>query len=225
MSTVTAEQEYEREHHAHAHAAHEHDAHSHEPPYEVQIRSNRLGLWIFCFSEVFLFLALLVARFYLLPGERPELSQVIGLAATSVLLISSFYMNRAEVAASKGDQKRFLNSLMTTFVLGAVFFIGVVFMEWNIFGLDVEIFGIELFGHVKLGDGAVAAIFFAMTGMHALHVLSGLVLILIVWNNGRKGFYTPERHWAVEATAIYWHYVDLVWVFFYPALYLIGTPV
>jgi cytochrome c oxidase subunit III len=70
----------------------------------------------------------------------------------------------------------------------------------------------------------VAAIFFAMTGMHALHVLSGLVLILIVWNNGRKGLYTPERHWAVEATAIYWHYVDLVWVFFYPALYLIGAP-
>ncbi|MFO7537270.1 MAG: cytochrome c oxidase subunit 3 [Chloroflexota bacterium] len=217
MSTVIAEQEHE-------HDVHAHDDHSHEPPYEVQVRSNRLGLWIFCFSEVFLFLALLVARFYLLPGERPDLSQAVGLAATSVLLVSSFYMNRAEVAVSKGDHKRFLNSLMTTAVLGTLFFISVVFMEWNIFGLDVEIFGIELFGHVGLADGAVAAVFFAMTGMHALHVLSGIILILIVWNNGRKGLYTPERHWAVEACAIYWHYVDLVWVFFYPALYLIGTP-
>jgi cytochrome c oxidase subunit III len=216
MSTVTAGPE----HHADVH-----DDHSHEPPYEVQLRSNRLGLWIFCFSEVFLFVALLAARFYLLPGQRPELSQELGLAATAILLVSSFYMNRAEVAISKGDQKRFLNSIMTTFILGTIFFISVVFMEWNIFGLDVEFLGVELFGHVKLTDGAVAAIFFALTGMHALHVLSGLVLILIVWNNGRKGFYTAERHWSVEATAIYWHYIDLVWVFFYPALYLMGSPV
>lgn len=215
MSTVTAEKGH--------HDAH--DDHSHEIPYEVQLRSNRLGLWIFCFSEVFLFVALLAARFYLLPGQRPELSQELGLAATAILLVSSFYMNRAEVAIGKGDQKRFLNSLMTTFILGTVFFISVVFMEWNVFGLDAELFGVELFGHVKLTDGAVAAIFFAMTGMHALHVLSGLVLILIVWNNGRKGLYTAERHWAVEATAIYWHYIDLVWVFFYPALYLVGSPV
>jgi cytochrome c oxidase subunit III len=216
MSTVTAHHEPE--------AHDDHGAHSHEPPYEVQLRSNRLGLWIFCFSEVFLFVALLAARFYLLPGQRPELSQAVGLAATSILLISSFYMNRAEVAIEKGDRQRFQNSLMTTAVLGFIFFVGVVFMEWNIFGLDVEIWGIELFGHVKLTDGAVAAIFFAMTGMHALHVLSGIILILIVWNNGRKGHYSPERHWAVEACAVYWHYVDLVWVFFYPALYLIGTP-
>ena len=48
------------------------------------------------------------------------------------------------------------------------------------------------------------------------------VLILIIWWNGRRGFFTPERHWGVEATAIYWHYVDVVWVFFYPALYLMG---
>jgi len=61
--------------------------------------------------------------------------------------------------------------------------------------------------------------------VHALHGLSGVILILIVWNLGRKGHYTSERHWAVEATASYWHYVDLVWVFFYPALYLMGTAV
>jgi cytochrome c oxidase subunit 3 len=78
---------------------------------------------------------------------------------------------------------------------------------------------------LKPTDGAFGAIFYAMTGLHALHVLSGVVLILIVWNRGRKGDFSAERHWGVEATAVYWHYVDLVWVFFYPALYLIGTPV
>jgi cytochrome c oxidase subunit 3 len=64
-----------------------------------------------------------------------------------------------------------------------------------------------------------------MTGLHALHVLSGVVLMVIIGNNGRKGLYSSERHWPVEGMANYWHYVDIVWLFFYPALYLIGTPV
>ena len=64
-----------------------------------------------------------------------------------------------------------------------------------------------------------------MTGMHALHVVSGIVFILIVWNNGRRGLYSSEQHWGVEACAIWWHYVDLVWVFFYPALYLMGQAI
>ena len=87
-----------------------------------------------------------------------------------------------------------------------------------------ELFGIELFGHLTLEDGVKSGIFFAMTGMHALHVISGVALLLIVWNNGRKGVFTTERHWGVEAAALYWHYVDVVWVFYYPALYLMGTP-
>jgi cytochrome c oxidase subunit 3 len=215
MSVVTAERDEEqvREH-----------AHEHEPSYEVQLRSNRLGLWLFCFSELFLFGALLASRFVLWGNTRPELSQVLGLVTTSVLLLSSFYMNRAETAAAHGDRGRFLNGLLITALLGTLFFVGVVILEWNVFGLQLELFGVEWFGHLQPGDGAFGAIFFAMTGMHALHVLSGIVIILIVWANGRKGRYTPERHWGVEATAIYWHYVDVVWVFFYPALYLIGTP-
>ena len=62
-----------------------------------------------------------------------------------------------------------------------------------------------------------------MTGLHALHVFSGVVIILLIWNLGRNGHFSAERHWGVEACAIYWHFVDVVWVFFYPALYLIGT--
>jgi cytochrome c oxidase subunit 3 len=79
--------------------------------------------------------------------------------------------------------------------------------------------------HIRPTDGVFGAVLYAMTGMHALHVLSGIILLFLVWNLGRKGHYTTEKHWGVEATAIYWHYVDLVWVFFYPALYLIGVGV
>ena len=202
---------------------HEEHAHSHEPSFAQQLRSNRLGLWLFFTSELFLFAALLVARFFLWGGTRPELSQVLGLITTSVLLLSSFFVYRAESAMAHGDRKTFQSGMLIAAFLGTLFFIGVVFMEWNIFGLQGEIAGIELFGHLKPTDGVFGAVFYAMTGMHALHVLSGIILLLIVWNNGRKGHFSSEQHWGVEAAALYWHYVDVIWVFFYPALYLIGT--
>lgn len=202
---------------------HDDHAHSHELPWPQQLRANRLGLWLFCISEIFLFMGLLAARFYLWGGERPALSQGLGLITTTVLLVSSFFVFRGETAMEHDDRKTFLNSYMLAAVFGFIFFVGVVVLEWNIFGLELELFGIEWFGHLKPTDGVFGGVFFAMTGMHALHVLSGIVLLLMVWNLGRKGHFSPEKHWGVEACAIYWHYVDVVWVFFYPALYLIGT--
>jgi cytochrome c oxidase subunit 3 len=211
---------------------HEHheEAHGHELPWSVQLKANRLGLWLFCFSEVFLFAALLVARFALWLTEdgavaRPELSQPIGLFATVVLLVSSFFVYRGETAMEHGDRKTFLNSYLMAAFLGTLFFIGVVFLEWNVLGLNAELFGIEIFGHLKPTDGVWGAVFYAMTGMHSLHVLTGIIFLLVVWNNGRNGHYDDEKHWGVEACAIYWHYVDVVWVFFYPALYLMGHAV
>jgi cytochrome c oxidase subunit III len=201
------------------------DAHAHEVPYEVQLRSNRLGLWLFCFSEIFLFGALFTARFVLWGNTRPELSQEVGLFATSILLLSSYFMYRSETGAAYGDQARFLRSALIAAGLGTLFFISVVVLEWNVFGLSGELFGIEIFGHLTPADGVYGGVFFAMTGAHALHVLSGIFLIMVIWWNGRKGRFSPEKHWGVEATAIYWHYIDVVWVFFYPALYLMGRPV
>lgn len=200
-----------------------HDDHSHELSYATQLKNNRMGLWLFCISELFLFGALLIARFYLWGGTRPDLSQEVGLIATSILLLSSVFVARGETAVEHGDFKTFKNSFLIAALMGLIFFISVVVLEWNVFGLSGEIAGIEIFGHLKPTDGVFGGVFYAMTGMHALHVLSGLFLIMVAWNNGRKGLFTSEKHWGVEATAIYWHYVDVVWVFFYPALYLIGT--
>jgi cytochrome c oxidase subunit 3 len=168
-----------------------------------------MGLWLFLLSEAFMFGGLLVSRFFLWGGTRPDLDQSLGLVVTVILLVSSFFMNRAETAIAHGDQKAFLRNLLVTAGLGALFLLGVVGVEWR--------------GELRPTDGVFGAVFFAMTGMHALHVLSGVILILIIWNLGRKGHFTAERHWGVEAGAVWWHYVDLVWVFFYPALYLMGT--
>jgi cytochrome c oxidase subunit 3 len=188
-----------------------HDTHVEEASYEERTKRNRLGLWLFLFSEIFLFGALLAARYYLWGDTRPDLDQTVGLITTSILLLSSFFMARAETAIGRNDRKIFLRSLVITAMLGVAFLVGVVGIEWG--------------GHLKPTDGAFGAIFYAMTGLHALHVLSGVVLIIIIWYRGRQGDFSAERHWGVEGTAVYWHYVDVVWVFFYPALYLIGTAV
>lgn len=187
--------------------------------YQTQWRNNRLGLWLFFISEIFLFGGLLVARFYLWGNTRPELDQEIGLLVTSVLLISSFSMNIAETAMEHNDRKTFSRAMIFTFIMGTIFLFGVMVFEWGLFPGLYE-------GHFSSpGENIYSAVVFAMTGMHALHVISGLAFIAVIWNIGRKGGFSKERHWGVEACAIYWHYVDLVWIFFYPALYLIGHAV
>ena len=180
--------------------------------YRDQLKNNRLGLWLFFVSEAFIFGGLLTTRFYLWGNTRPDLDQTLGLIVTVVLLVSSYFMNRAELAIAHDDRPNFIISLIITALLGIAFLVGVVGFEWQ--------------GHVRPTHGAYGAVLYGMTGMHALHVLSGVIFILIVLFNGRKSdYYTSERHWGVEACAIWWHYVDLVWVFFYPALYLMGTVV
>jgi cytochrome c oxidase subunit 3 len=175
-----------------------------------KLGTNRLGLWLFFISDAFVFGALLATRFYLLGDKRPHLEQGLGLIVTSVLLVSSFFMNRAETQISQGNRKGFVTSTLITMLLGIGFLVGVIGFEWRL----------APFGP---GDGAQGAVFYMMTGMHAFHVFTGVVFLFIVLRNGQKGVYTAERHWAVEAAANYWHFVDLVWIFFYPALYLIGT--
>ncbi len=180
--------------------------------YQYKTRTNRMGLWLFLFSDAFVFGGLLVSRFYLMGNTRPHLDQTLGLIVTGVLLVSSFFMNRAETAMAHGDQKTFLQGTLITLILGVLFLVGVVGVEWQL----------APFGP---GDGAHGAMFYMMTGMHAFHVLTGVIFLFIVYRNGRKGLYTAEKHWAVEACAVYWHFVDVVWIFFYPALYLIGTVI
>ena len=183
--------------------------------YAYKTGSNRLGLWLFILSDGFVFAGLLVSRFNLLGMTRPHLNQTLGLAVTAVLLISSFFMNRAETSMAHGDRKSFLINTMITIILGAAFVAGVVGVEWRLAAEE----------GVTASANAGGAIFYMMTGMHAFHVLTGVIFLLIVFNNARRGLYSEEKHWGVEAATVYWHFVDVVWIFFYPALYLIGSVI
>ncbi|MCH7480700.1 MAG: heme-copper oxidase subunit III [Chloroflexi bacterium] len=183
--------------------------------YKFKLANNRMGLWLFIFSDAFLFGGLLVTRYSLMGFTRPNLNQNLGLFITMLLLLSSFFMNRAEEQIAHGDQKGFVRNTLITLILGTIFLIGVVGVEWPAAAAE---------GLVP-SAGAAGAVFYVMTGFHAFHVFTGLILLYIVWNNGRKGLYSEERHWAVEACAVYWHFIDVAWIFFYPSLYLIGLVV
>jgi cytochrome c oxidase subunit 3 len=183
--------------------------------YAYRIGSSRFGLWLFLLSDSFVFGGLAAARFNLLGLTRPALNQFLGLGVTSVLLLSSYFMNRAETSMAHGDRRGFASGMALTLVLGLAFVGGVLGVEWP--GAIAD--------GVTPSASAGGAIFFMMTGMHALHVITGLVFLGFVLRNGLRGRYTADRHWAVEAAAVYWHFVDVVWIFFYPALYLIGKLV
>jgi len=181
--------------------------------YRYKAGTNRLGLWLFLLSDLFIFAGLFVARFYLLGAEfRPEVNQILGLVITSVLLLSSYFMYSAETAMRLGEERKFFFNIIATIVLGIIFLIGVVGVEWQI-------------APGSPSDGVEWSIFYIMTGFHAFHVFTGVLFLIIVYRNARKGLYSSERHFPIEAAAVYWHFVDVIWIFFYPALYLIGTPV
>lgn len=178
--------------------------------HERRLNINRIGLWLFILSEMGIFVALLAARFYLLGTERPEsLNQTIGLIITSLLLLSSLTAYRSETFIAQGDRKGFLKNTLLTLVLGIIFLVGVG-IEWS--QALVHFPPRVIFGTV----------FFTMTGMHAFHVVTGLILLALVYRKGRRGAFSAEDHWGPEAVVKYWHFVDVVWVFFYPAIYLVS---
>src|SRR5919109_2865847 len=182
--------------------------------YDYKAATNRLGLWLFLISDTFVFAGLMIMRVNLLGLARPDLNQMLGLGVTAVLLISSFFMNRGETLMHNGDRRGFLNNTAITLFLGLSFLLGVVLVEWRL----------AIHEGITPSSSPAGAAFYMMTGMHAFHVFTGLILLAIVWLNGRRGLY-DSKNYPVEAAAVYWHFVDVVWIFYYPALYLIGTAV
>ncbi len=172
-----------------------------------RVRINRLGLWLFFLSDGLLFALLATARFYMTGTDTPaELSQPLGLAITSLLLASSLTAYRAETAIAHGNVAHGRAMLLATIAMGVIFVAGVA-TEWTI----AEFTPSEGYGTA----------FFSMTGMHATHVVSGIVLLVLAYAAAGRGSYRDGNTWGASAIIMYWHFVDVVWVFFYPTLYLL----
>jgi cytochrome c oxidase subunit III len=171
------------------------------------IETNRLGLWLFFYSESFLFAAFIAARFFLVGiSDSGEVDQPLGALMTVLLLLSSVTAFRARRAIAQGRRQDFVRALALTGLLGIVFLIGVG-IEWATAGFSK--------------DDAWGTAFFSLTGLHAGHVLSGVVALGLVAWLGARGHFSRESYWGVEATTKYWTFIDVVWIFVYVSLYLL----
>jgi cytochrome c oxidase subunit 3 len=143
----------------------------------------------------------------------PHLTTSLVLANTALLIASSFTLHWAHVSIRDGNRRNFVLGLAVTLLLGIVFIAGQVYEYY-------EFVVAEGFG---LTSGIFASAFFGLTGLHGLHVSMGAVLIAIVLVRALAGQYSAERHTSVSTVSMYWHFVDVVWVFLVVVLYVGAT--
>src|SRR5690242_9643035 len=198
--------------------------------FEQQHSAARLGMWVFLATEVLffggLFLAYTVFR-SLYPRDFAAASHhtevLIGGINTAILLFSSTLMALAVRAAELGNQKR-----LVWLLLGTAFF-GIVFMilkgiEYRKDWIDHLVPVLNFQWH-EPNPGPVQIFFwlyFAMTGLHAIHVTVGIFVMLTLALLARSGKFTTGHHTPIEIAGLYWHFVDIVWIFLFPLLYLAG---
>ena len=191
-------------------AIHGHGALLEESPYAIP--SRKLTMWLFIISDAVTFGAFLFAYGYIRVATpnwtRPfESGSVINvILMTFVLITSSLTMLGAVDASKAGDKAKAMRFLYSTTVLGIIF-AALHIREW-----------FQLFGrNITVSSGIFGQTFFTITGLHLLHVISGVVALLVVASMYSRGKLTPGH---VETTGLYWHFVDLVWMFVVPLVYL-----
>jgi len=219
---------------------------------DQQFDATNFAMWIFLLTEVMffggLFMAYLIMRnwYYraFVEGSH-QLSIFWGTANTTVLIISSFTMAMAVWSAQTRRQRALLTFLGLTFVLG-VAFLGIKGIEWHEKWVKHHVPGIHEYSeqaflnpasdpevykeyHDQPLSPAMASkteeyffLYFAMTGMHALHMVIGIGLLVYIFFRARSGAYTNGHYTYVENFGLYWHFVDIIWIFLYPLLYLIS---
>jgi cytochrome c oxidase subunit 3 len=179
------------------------------------MNKNRILMLAFVGSEAFFFLALIIAYVYYsrIGGTLAASSRYLDLARTSLftvfLVSSSFTIMAAESVLRRGKTKAVLLWLAVTMALGAVFLVGQASEYARLIGLDVTISG-NVFGSA----------FFTLTGFHGLHVFIGLIVLAIVFAMIASGKFTSIRRTTFESAAIYWHFVDVVWIFVFLTVYI-----
>ena len=191
-------------------------------PYTVEERpdtglaNGKLGIWLFLASEVMLFGALFSTYILLRVGavEWPhhELNVPLGAINTVILISSSVTMVMAWASLKMNNWGRHRIFLGLTWVLALVFLINKYF---------------EYAAHFRAGDGpwktTFLAIYFTMTGLHAIHIIGGMIVMGYFLGPGAKLWKSNPEQFAnrIEYTGLYWHFVDLVWIFLFPVLYLL----
>ena len=214
-----------------AHDHHHHPALAHHfDNLEQQKEASTLGMWVFLVTEVLffggLFLAYSIYRSWYPQAfavASHELDITLGGINTAVLIASSLTMALAVHAAQTGERRALMMFLILTMALGSVF-LGIKsveyyekFHEHHVPGPNFQ-FEAEHFRHAQI----FFSLYFVMTGLHALHMIVGLGIMtwMLMW--AWNGTITSDYASPIEISGLYWHFVDIVWIFLFPLLYLLG---
>ena len=223
---------------AEAHARHE-TGHAHQfEDLDQQHEADTLGIWLFLVTEIMffggLFAAYAIYRWLYFPafqGGSHILDIRLGAANTIVLLGSSLTMVLAVRSAQVGNRRALIRYLLATMFLGAIF-LGVKAYEYDQKFVEHVVPSLDW-----APEGATQALlapggldhaqlyfffYFAMTGLHAIHMIIGMGFLFWLVIRARKHSFTPHYFAPVEVVGLYWHFVDIVWIFLFPLLYLIG---
>ena len=223
-------------------AAVAHDTHHHHPALahhfdtmDDQKEASLLGMWLFLAQEILFFggaLAVYMVYRQWYPDAfayaSSEIAILPGAINTAVLIFSSLTMALAVRAAQTGERNKVLVLIVITSILGAVF-LGIKGYEYHEKFIEGHIPGFGLTFQFEEQYYRPAQIFFSLyfvlTGLHALHMIIGLGIMtwMFIWT--KKGIITPDYYAPIEIAGLYWHFVDIVWIFLFPLLYLIGRHV
>jgi cytochrome c oxidase subunit 3 len=223
-----------------AHAAAHDDKprlHHHFESYDQQRDSATLGMWFFIAQEILffggIFMAYIVYRIanpVAFAAASHELDIRLGGFNTVVLIASSLTMALGVRAAQLGDRKKLVTFLLLTILLGLTF-LGVKVVEYSakyehhlIPGVHWDWQGSTFHDVPYSPNGArqFYGLYFGMTGLHALHMIIGIGILSWMVVMARRGHWSPDNYNFVEGVGLYWHFVDIVWIFLFPLLYLIG---
>lgn len=205
-------------------STHEHTAASHVHRDDV---GSRMGMWLFLFTELLLFggLFLLYSVYRFTYADQfhlaaKELNTIVGAFNTAVLLTSSLTMALSIVAIQR-NQKLLSIVLQLITILLALFFMVNKYFEWTAKFHHGIYPGSEELLSKQPGEILFFGLYYVMTGLHGLHVLVGMVLIAVMARMTQQGTITHDNYVRLENTGLYWHLVDIIWIFLFPLFYLI----
>jgi cytochrome c oxidase subunit 3 len=194
-----------------------------------QYEASALGMWVFLVTEIMFFGGLFtayVAYRAAYPGvfgaASDHLDLTLGAVNTAVLIGSSLTMALAVFSAQMGRRKALVVFLLGTILLGSVF-LGIKYVEYHHKFVDhlVPGAGFQFEGPFASEAQIFFSFYFVMTGMHALHMVIGIGLLTTLVVMSLRGSFTAEYYTPVDVIGLYWHFVDIVWIFLFPLLYLI----
>ncbi len=220
--------------HVHAHGDDEHNPHlaHHFDTMGQQAGAAKLGMWLFLATEILMFSGLFLAYFItrmfypeMVLEAHEYLSKTAGGINTLVLLSSSYTMAMAVRSAQTSNSKGIQRWLILTILCGCIFMV-VKYFEYSAkfeHGmLPGKYYSAHLHGYEIEGLPHIFfAVYFMMTGLHGFHVVVGLAVMIWIYIRAGRGDFSASNYAAVENTGLYWHLVDLVWIFLFPLLYLV----